>query len=350
MIAPQQISSYRTLLHLCVGCVLVWLLSTPLVHAQEDDKFTVGFLVGVSGLGDQSFNDMAYAGLFKVKQEHNIRLIFEDSDKDDEAFEASMVRLLQKKSDIIVANGFYMKDLVVKYAKMHPEIYFVLQDAVTPKMQNVINILYLVNEGSFLAGSLAAMMTTTDQIGFIGGVDIPIMHVFRLGFREGAEYINPAITLREQFLSKAPDFSGFKNPTAGHEMATEYYRNNVDIIFSAAGLSGNGIIQAAKKTGKYAIGVDSDQDHMAKGHVLTSMMKRLDIATYTEVKKIILGKFKPGIVTYGLKQQGVGLSPMKFTKQAIPESVLLRLAEIKKKIINREIIVSHYLDLLENPQ
>lgn len=330
----------------CLLHVLILVFLTLGTTAQSTEKrdISVGFLVGVSGLGDQSFNDMTYAGLFRVKKEHEIELIFEDSVKSDEAFEASMLRLIQKGSNIIIANGFYMKQLVEKHAKKHPEIYFILQDAIITGYPNVISILYSVNEGSFLAGALAGMMTKTDHIGFIGGVDIPIMHVFRQGFREGVEYVNPKASISEQFISVAPDYSGFKQPAAGLKIALDLYSNQVDIIFSAAGLSGNGIIQAAKKTKNFAIGVDSDQDHLAKGYVLTSMMKRLDIATYNEVNKIIQGNITPGPKIYGLKQNGVGLSPMNFTKHLIPQDVVDNLKDIEQQIVSGKLAVSHYLE------
>lgn len=314
------------------------LLLLPTI-AQADHTATVGFLVGVSGLGDQSYNDMAYAGLFKVKKEYDIHLIFEDSEKNDQAFEASMQRLIKKKANIIVANGFYMKELVMKYAKMHPEISFILQDAAVEDLKNVISILYSVNEGSFLAGAFSALMTNSRQVGFIGGVDIPIMHEFRDGFRNGVQHINPRVVFKEAFISKAPDFSGFKSPSKAHDIAVDLYNNGVDIIFSAAGLSGNGVLQAAKETGKFAIGVDSDQDYLAKGHVLTSMMKRLDVATYNEVKKIIEGTSKHGAVTYGLAENGVGLSPMKFTAHLVPDSVMTQIEQIKTDIVEGKISI-----------
>lgn len=318
-------------------CLFVTMnLATPV---QAKEKMTVGFLVGVSGLGDQSFNDMAYAGLFKVKQDHNIHLIFEDSEKSEEAFESSMQRLIEKGSDIIVANGFYMKELVEKYANIHPDIYFILQDAIAANLKNVVSILYSVQEGSFLAGAFAGLMTKSRHVGFIGGVDTPIMHTFRLGFQSGVRHINPLITITDQFISIAPDFSGFKNPHEAHRVALTFYKKDIDIIFAAAGLSGNGVLQAAQEVGKFAIGVDSDQDHLAKGYVLTSMMKRLDVATYTEVNKIIHGEFKQGVVTYGLAENGVGLSPMKFSQHLIPKSVLDSIDEIKAGIMTGTITI-----------
>lgn len=336
---PARARRWSSLLLIPLFIFITINLPTP---SQAKETMTVGFLVGVSGLGDQSYNDMAYAGLFKVKQEHHIHLIFEDSEKSEQAFESSMQRLIDKGSDIIVANGFYMKELVEKYANIHPEIYFILQDATAADLKNVVSILYSVHEGSFLAGAFAGLMTKSRHVGFIGGVDIPIMHTFRLGFQSGVRHINPLVTVTDQFISTAPDFSGFKNPTEAHRIALEFYKKDIDIIFAAAGLSGNGVLQAAQKAGRYAIGVDSDQDHLAKGSVLTSMMKRLDVATYTEVNKIIQGDFKQGVVTYGLAENGVGLSPMKFSQHLIPESVLDNIDEIKADIMTGKITIPDY--------
>lgn len=279
-----------------------------------------------------------------MKQEHSLQLLYEDSEKTESAFEGAMQRLLDGGATIIVANGFYFKELVEKHAKIHPDRYFILQDAELPDLPNVVSILYSVHEGSFLAGALAGMITSSGNVGFIGGVDIPIMHEFRIGFQEGVLFTNPDATMEEEFISKAPDFSGFRKPAVGFERAAAMYADDVDIIYVAAGLSGNGVLQAAKNSGKFAIGVDSDQDYLAAGFIFTSMMKRLDNATYMEVSKIIDGKFSPGIKKYGLKEDGVGLSEMKFTRHLIPRPVLHRLDQIRADIINGEIRIGSNLE------
>ena len=325
--------------------IILALLATMIQSPQAsqlDDRPVLGLLIGVSGLGDQSFNDMTYAGLFKIKQEHDLKLILEDNEKDEDGFRQSMQRLVDKGATIIVANGFYLKELVQQYALRYPDRYFILQDAELPEMNNVASILYSVEEGSFLVGALAGLMTASNHVGFIGGVDIPIMHVFREGFHQGVLYTNPTAAIREEFITKAPDFSGFRQPSLGYERATAAYRDGVDIIYVAAGLTGNGALQAAKDNDRFAIGVDSDQDHLAQGHVLTSMMKRLDIATYTEVKHIISGNFTPGVKIYGLREQGVDLSPMKFTRHLIPPRFLDRIEAIRREIIAGKIKVPKY--------
>lgn len=325
-----------------ITLLFVMLLSGFPATAKE--KPILGLLIGVSGLGDQSFNDMTYAGMIKVKQEFDLQLILEDSEKSDTGFRLSMQRLIDKGASIIVANGFYLKDLVQKYATRYPDRYFILQDAELPDLPNVASIIYSVQEGSFMVGALAGMMTQTGKVGFLGGVDIPIMHVFLEGYRQGVLYSNPKVEIREEFVTQAPDFSGFRQPSVGHERAMAAFGAGIDILYVAAGLTGNGALQAAEDSNRYAIGVDSDQDHLAPGHVLTSMMKRLDNATYSEVSKIITGKFTHGVKTYGLRENGVGMSEMKFTRSLIPPDVLQRLDEIQAGIIHGRIKVHNYLD------
>lgn len=344
---PVGPPGFHNLLNCFAASLILLIFIVGDTWASTGKDMTLGLLVGISGLGDQSFNDMTYAGLVRIKQEHNLKLIFEDSEKSDAEFEESLKRLLAKGAQIIVANGFYLKDLIATYAPKYPNRYFILQDAEIRDMPNVVCILYSVHEGSFLAGALAGMMTKTNKVGFIGGVDIPIMHVFRQGFEEGVNYSNPTAQVKSMFVTKTPNFSGFRQPDRGYRLAMETYGEGVDIIYAAAGLTGNGVLQAARKSGKFAIGVDSDQDHLAKGSVLTSMMKRLDIATYAEVRKILAGDFRPGIKQYGLKERGVGLSPMKFTHHLIPENVKTQLEKIKNLIVHGTIDVPYYLDSID---
>ncbi len=188
-------------------------------------------------------------------------------------------------------------------------------------------------------------MTKTNKIGFIGAVDIPVIHAFRIGYIEGAKYANPNIKVEYTFITTGNDFSGFEKPEEGFRVATKQYQSGIDIIFQVAGgQTGNGIINAAKTEKKFAIGVDYDEDHIAKGFVLTSMIKRIDVSTYKEVMKIINGKFQSGVVNYGLSDKGVSLSPMKYTKHLIPEEILKKLKDVEKNIIAGKIKVTDYLE------
>jgi basic membrane protein A and related proteins len=308
--------------------------------AATNPKLSVGFLVGIQGLGDQSYNDMTYAGLVHARQVHGIAILLEHTSTEEGAIETAMQRLIESGVDVVVANGFYFRLAVSRFAHRFPKRYFIIQDAVIRDLPNVVAVTYAVEEGSFLVGALAAMMTRTGQCAFIGGVDIPIMQAFRRGYIQGAHYIHPELPVWSYFLSRGSDFSGFNNPAAAFDLAMKLYHSGVDIIYSAAGVSGNGVIRAARKSGYFAIGVDSDQDYLAKGHVLTSMMKRLDETTFQEIDMIVKGRFEAGVKNYGLKAGGIGLTEMKYTRHLISDAVRARLDTLKKEIIAGKIRVA----------
>jgi basic membrane protein A len=313
-------------------------LAAP-VSAMVAPRISAGLLVSIQGLGDQSYNDMTYAGLVRARQVHGIALLLEHTRPEAGAIEAAVQRLIDRKVDIIVANGFYFRSAIDRYARRYPKRFFIIQDAVIADLPNVASVTYAVEEGSFLVGALAALMTRSGRCAFIGGVDVPIMHAFRRGYEQGARHIDPDLPVRAEFISKGPDYSGFDNPAAAFDLAMQLYGGGVDIIYAAAGVSGNGVMRAARMSGRYAIGVDSDQDHLAKGRVLTSMMKRLDVTTYEEIDEIVRGAFQAGVRNYGLKAGGIGLTEMKYTRHLIPDQVHARLQSIREAIIAGEIEV-----------
>ena len=299
---------------------------------------TVGFLVGSGGLGDQSYNDMTLSGLGKAQQEHNFKLIIEESFGTAESQEKALKKLLNQDADIIVANGAGLDQLIIKHAPQYPDRFFVVNTCAIADHDNIASTVFAHEEGSYLAGLLAASYSKTGKIGFIGGVDIPQIQKFLAGYTKGAKKISPELSITSMYMTKAGDFSGFDKPNEAMHVASQMYNDGVDIIYAAAGLSGNGVIQAALRKNKMAIGVDSDQDHMAKGHVLTSMMKRLDRSTYAEINQILKGDFKPGVKFYSLNNGGVSLSPMRFTRQLISEKTFDILKEAEQDIINGKIL------------
>ncbi len=305
----------------------------------------VGFLIPISGLGDQSFNDMTYAGLVQAKNAHSFTLIREQSaGSDTESRRVALKKLINQGATIIVTNGWEFKEIILEFAQSHQDLQFIINDIPIAGLPNVLSIVFGQHEGSFLAGALAAWMTKTGKIGFIGGKDMPVIRAFQTGYREGALYGRADIEIAELFLSQKEDMSsGFDNPGLAFDVANTLYSQDIDIIFSVAGLAGNGIIRAAAKNGKFAIGVDADQDHMAKGNVLTSVMKRLDRATFEALSGVLKGNFTSGIHVLGLKEDGVALSPMTYTRHLIPPEILQKIEELRLKIISGEITVSNYL-------
>jgi basic membrane protein A len=298
---------------------------------------TVGFLVGSGGLGDQSYNDMTFTGIGKAQKQFDFRVVIEETSGTVLSQKKAIEQLLKQDVQVIVANGADLNKIIKNYAPKYSEKYFIVNDYAISDYPNIASTVFAHEEGSYLTGLLAASYSRSKQIGFIGGVDLPVIHSFLNGYRLGAQSIYPDITIDVAFVTPSGDFSGFGKPGRGFEIAAQMYSQGVDIIYSVAGLTGNGVIQAALKNNKMMIGVDSDQDHMAKGHVLTSMMKRLDRSTYLELSSIIKGDFKPGIKYYSLKNGGISLSPMRFTRHLIPETTFNLLTKAKQDIIDGKI-------------
>ncbi|MCP4719673.1 MAG: BMP family ABC transporter substrate-binding protein [Desulfobacteraceae bacterium] len=314
------------------------------------EKKSVDFTVGApiqDGFGDRSFSEMTYIGLIKAKKDYGIKLIFDVGHQatiTEPEREAAIQRLIDKKVDLIAASGWQFLNAFTKMAKLNPKQHFLLNDVPMKNFSNIVSPVYAQHEGSFLAGCLAGWMTKTDAVGFIGAVDLTVIHAFRVGYTEGVKYANPKAKVFHAFVTTGNDFSGFEKPEEGFRLATKQINQGADIIFHVAGgQTGHGVIQAAKKAGKFAIGVDIDEDHIAEGSVLTSMIKRVDITTYKEVVKALKGNFNPGVVDYGLANGGVSLSPMKYTKHLVPKKVLEDLKKVEAKIISGEIKVTDYL-------
>ena len=333
---------------LCLLSCLIFLSMASQSEAllKTNDHFTVGSPIQ-DGLGDRSFADMTYVGLAKAKAKWGIKLIFDVGHQTavkEEEREASIKRLIDKKVDLIVASGWQFLDVFKKMAERYPRQQFFLNEVPVEGYPNIASTVFAQHEGSFLVGCLAGWMSKTNKIGFVGAMDLPVIHAFRVGYIEGAKYANPDIHVQYSFVTTGNDFSGFEKPEEGLRLADEQYNDGVDIIYQVAGgQTGRGVIEAARKHQKFAIGVDIDEDHIAKGFVLTSMIKRIDVSTYKEVTKISKGTFKAGITKYGLADEGVSLSPMKFTKHLIPDDILKKLSNVKAKIISGEISVTDYL-------
>lgn len=302
----------------------------------------VGFVTGASGLGDLSFNDMAYGGIRRAQLDYNFKLVILEPKESGKSTEEDIVGVVQQ-SDIILLLGAQHTKFAKDMATKHPDKQFILFEVPIEGFDNISSVMFKHHEGSFLAGALAAYVSKTKAVGFVGGTVIPPVQAFEKGYLEGVAYVDPEAKTFVEYVSPAGDFSGFGNPQKGNAIALEQYAKGADIIFAVAGLTGNGIIEAARKTGNYAIGVDSDQDSLAKGFVLTSMIKRMDVASYNELVSALDGKFSPGVTYYGLKDGGVSLSEMKYTRDKLPEGVLDKVEAIKEKIVSGEILVTDLL-------
>lgn len=303
----------------------------------------VGFLTAEGGLGDQSYNDMTMAGLTRAKDELGVELVYVVPKPGEEGLDKGMQKLIDDGAEFIVANGFTMFNTVKKFAEKYPGKYFLLNDMPLADMPNVVSTTFGQHEGSFLVGALSVWMSPNKKVGFVGGNEFPIIYAFLEGWKEGVAYADPAAETIIEFVAPGKDVSGFNNPRQANKVATQMFNNGADVVYGVAGLSGNGVIHAAKKAGKYAVGVDSDQDHLAEGNVLTSMMKRLDNVSFNEVQAWLAGGFQPGIKDYNLANGGVSLSPMTYTKDKVPAEVMAQVEDAKQKIISGEIQVTNFL-------
>lgn len=302
-------------------------------------------------LGDKAYNDADYKGLQKAADDYGVEVKVLQSLIPAE-WEENFVSACAGDYDLVVAGSADLSGLVEKYAPQYPDKKIVLVDGVV-KEKNVLSTMFAQNEGSFLAGAAAAMFTTrTDLpnvnpdkvIGWIGGSEDPVLEDFYVGYEQGAKYIDPDIKILKSFAGT------YNDADKGKALALDQYNQGADIIMNVASGTGKGIFQAAKETGKYAIGVDQDQDGEAPGHILTSMIKRTDSATFLAAKSVVEGTFKGNSTLYlDLASRGVELTDMSVMKNALgdkfPKEILDKVNELKLMIVNGELKVNSYGDL-----
>lgn len=287
------------------------------------------------GKFDKSFNESAYNGAEAFKKETGKNYI--DIQLNDEAErEAVLRKLAQRNADPIVTVGFSGSPSVKKVAPELPNSHFVIVDDVI-EAANVKSITFREEEGSFLVGALAAMKSQSGSVGFVGGMDIPVIRRFSCGYQQGAKYVNPNVKFIENIVGTTGE--AWNNPTKGGELARSQFDRGVDVIFAAAGATGNGVYQAAKDSKKYAIGVDSNQNYLFPGTMLTSMVKRVDVAVKNAFTEASQGKFKPGAQSIGLAEDGVGWADDQYNKDLITADMRTKVDQIRKDIIDGKIKV-----------
>ncbi|MEK3935021.1 BMP family protein [Sporosarcina sp. FSL W7-1349] len=312
---------------------------------SADDTFSVAMVTDEGGVDDKSFNQSAWEGIKQFGKDNNLEkgnggYDYLQSTKAAE-YIPNLNKLISRDFDLIFGIGAMVKDAVEDIASERPDNHFALVDEVTD-MPNVASVMFKEQEGAFLAGVVAANMSKSGKVGFIGGRDLPVIKRFEAGFRAGAEAVNPDIKVEVHYTND------FTKADLGKAAANLMYSSGVDIIFHAAGGTGNGIFSEAKERKKanpdeyvWVIGVDSDQYDEGKvgdqSVTLTSMLKRVDIAVKKIAEQARDGEFPGGVVTtYGLADQGVELAD---SRGAIPEEVMAEVEDYTKKIIDGEIEV-----------
>ncbi|MBW1596674.1 BMP family protein [Streptomyces sp. JJ38] len=269
----------------------------------------------VGGRGDQSFNDAAYAGLQRAQDEFGWEgEDLEPSDGESDADKASRLKELARQGyNPVIGVGFAYAGPIAEAAEAYPDTTFGLIDDEQAKGDNIVNMVFSEEQGSYLAGVAAAHATETDVVGFVGGVEVPLIKKFEAGFVQGVKDTNPDITVKSQYLTQPPNMNGFSKPDLGKEAARGQLDAKADVIYHAAGLAGQGVIEAVAARGEWVIGVDSDQYAQKtlapyKDSILTSMTKDVPDAVYELIKSVEDGDPQSGVVRYNLETDGVALS------------------------------------------
>lgn len=302
---------------------------------EGEKPMTVGIVFDTGGLGDKSFNDSAYRGMQKAEKELGIKILKVESTKESD-YETNLAQLAEQGAQLVIGVGISMRPALEKVAPTHKDTKFVSIDGAPLEMDNVRTIQFKEEEGSYLVGYLAGLVSKTGKIGFVGGQEIPLIKKFEYGYRAGALAANPKIV-----VLPAKFTGNWDNQDTAKVAANLLYGQGADIVYHAAGRAGLGVIAAAKDSGKYAIGVDSDQDDLAPGSVLTSMVKNVDESIFLTIKDLTEGKFSPGVAVYGLKEGGVGTTHFEHTEHAIGEQNIHKLEEAKKGILSGAIQVPY---------
>jgi basic membrane protein A len=282
-------------------------------ESKGDKGLAIAYDVG--GKGDQSFNDAAYAGLEQAKKEFGYETAdVEPTDGETDADkEQRLVSLAKQGYNPVVGVGYAYAAAVKGAAEKYPDTTFGIVDDATVEAKNVADLVFSEEEASYLAGVAAAKSTETKTVGFVGGVDIPLIHKFRAGFEQGVKDTDPKVKVISQFLTQTAEEGGFSSPDKGKSAAEGQIEKKADVVYQAAGLSGQGVIEAAAKAKVWAIGVDSDQYKQAalasyKNYILTSALKDVGGAVYALAKSVKDGKPLTGAQTFDLKVNGVGLA------------------------------------------
>jgi basic membrane protein A len=313
--------------------------------ADTSEGLDVGIVFDVGGRGDKSFNDGAYLGGERAEKELGARVTYiepgEGSDR-----EAGLRLLAAEGMDLVIGVGFIFTDDVLALAKEYPNVRFadvdmsVPLDSVgnpLPLPRNLRALKFREEEGSFLVGALAALVGKSKKVGFVGGMDIALIHKFEAGYRAGVKHVCPDCDVIVNYAGVTPE--AFRNPGRGKEMALSMYNQGVNVIFHASGSTGLGVFEAARTTGKLAIGVDADQYNEAPGYVLTSMVKGIDASVVAAVKSVKDNEFTGGIQQFGLAENGVGYIYDDNNRKLIPPDVRTRLDALTADIIAGRIVV-----------
>jgi basic membrane protein A len=304
----------------------------------RSDALRVGLVFDIGGRGDKSFNDSAFRGLERAERELGIQYQYleptEGSDR-----ETGLREYAARGFDLVIGVGFMFSDDIEKMAREFPEVKFACVDFTVkydergqprPLPDNLVGLRFREEEGSFLAGAAAALVSKTGTIGFVGGMDVPLIHKFEAGYRAGARHVRPATQVLVGYAGVTAQ--AFKDPAKGKELANSMYARDADVIFHASGTTGFGVFEAAREHDKLAIGVDSDQHGEAPGHVLTSMVKDVDVAVFETIRRVRDSRFAGGVQELGLREGGVHVVRDERNRDLLTDAVHARLEALADSV------------------
>lgn len=325
--------------------------------ADDKSKIHVGIVFDIGGKDDRSFNAAAWVGVkcaetgkrpdgTPCENKKPLNIVLRDVEPGTpNAIEPAMRAFAERNYDLIIGVGFAQAPIMEQVAKDYPNIRFAIVDGVS-ELPNVASLVFKEHEGSYLVGMLAAKTTKSNTLGFIGGMDIPLIHRFETGYEEGAHAVNPNIRVIQNYVGVTD--AAWNNPGKGKELALSQIGKGADVIFTAAGNSGLGAFDAVEQAGTtpdghathFVIGVDSDQNCVKRGFVLTSMVKRVDNAVYQIVQDVVNGQFHGGIHVYGLDKDGVGYAMDQCNENLIKPEAIQEAETAKQEIISGQIKVT----------
>ena len=313
---------------LCIALAATSACSLAAAQAQPAVIFDMG------GKFDKSFNEAAYQGAERWKKESGKPYLeFEIANAAQR--EQAMRKMAERGANPIVGIGFSQGSALEKVAKDFPKLNFAIIDYVI-NLPNVESVVFKEHEGSFLVGMMAAMASKTGKVGFVGGMDVPLIRKFQCGYEQGARYANPKVEVTANMTGTTP--SAWNDPARGGELAKAQFAKGVDVVFAAAGGTGVGVYQAAKDGGKLAIGVDSNQNHLHPGTMLTSMVKRVDNAVFSSFKQ-----HKSGVTALGLKEGGVDVAMDQHNAKLVTADMKAKVDAARADIISGKIKVIDYM-------
>lgn len=321
----------------------LWALLCLTTSAFAAEKIKVGLVLDKGGKDDKSFNAAAYKGAMEAKEKLGVEIKTVEA-SDDAAIEPSLRSFAQRGYDLIIGIGFVQGSAVQKVAAEFPQKQFLLVDAKVA-LPNVRSILFKEHEGAFLVGMIAALTTKTNTIGFMGGMDIPLIRRFETGYRAGAQHANPKVEVVTNYVGSTSD--AWRNPTKGKELAVSQFKKKTDILFAAAGASALGAFDAAEELKKFMIGCDSNQNWIKPGRVLTSMLKRVDLAVYDAIETKQKGTFQAGEFDWGVKEKAVDYALDEHNRALLTPEVEKKVNDARDKMVTGKLAVPDYYEILK---